>query len=784
MRTLLIHTNDETDFRHFKIDTALLTSSIDTLLPNSFEPYTIILVSTQAYLIHHRSLPALGKQQALFLYGTCDQTVLNHAKQYASYVDFISVPFSLQQWQWQVQKWQDYQVLKDSESRERIRLETLMNNVPYMTWFKDTDSNYQQANQEFQTHSGKTASQIAGRNDHFVWNGHIGERCREYDLQVMNERTQVVFDEIIPGTRGYRQFNVYKAPIIDDTDNVVGVIGIAKDMTDILNDQAKHAMIIDNLPFAVSVRNLDGEIMNMNSKYQAYVDQPVKVGDSVYDPRFMPNELDRQTIIEQDADVLRKGVLSIYRTSVKRRGKVQHLEFHKAPIFDIEQKVQGIIVILRDITQSVQQEQKIAKLAYEDSLTGLANRSGLYKYIEKYEQGTQASVVMFIDLDGFKQVNDTYGHEIGDVMIQATARRIQQFLPKACIARDGGDKFTVILSHAESLNQSLTNIQARILLDELRKPVLHNMKTYHVCASIGLVNAVVSLERIDEIIAQGELALQVAKQRGNNEIVMYTPKLDAKRRRNAQFIADIKIALEREEVELFYQPQYTCDGDLVGFEALFRWQSATYADLNVLAMIELIEASPLINQFGVYVMRKAMAFAKRINDGLLTPLTVAINVSAKQIMADNFYQTVQRLLAETGVHPEWVELEITETVLMDNIDANITKLEKIRKLGIAIALDDFGTGYSSLNYLVKLPLSQVKIDRSFIRELTTSPQYQTLVQLIIEAAHALNLPVVAEGVETREERELLASWNADYIQGYYFSKPLPHDQAIMKITRK
>ncbi|MGL6009419.1 MAG: EAL domain-containing protein, partial [Culicoidibacterales bacterium] len=271
--------------------------------------------------------------------------------------------------------------------------------------------------------------------------------------------------------------------------------------------------------------------------------------------------------------------------------------------------------------------------------------------------------------------------------------------------------------------------------------------------------------------------LTIAKESTDQKITAYNPDLIKQKQDYEQFLLEFEFALLNEEIELFYQPQYTCQNKLIGFEGLFRWPNNNFPQYNVGQIIGFIEKTPMIHQLGAYVLEKAMKFAYDINQNRTELLTVGVNLSAYQIMSPNFVEIIETFIEKYQIKPGMLDLEITETSLMEDFETNIVKFKHLKSLGFKISLDDFGTGYSSLNYLANLPLSTVKIDQSFIRQLSQQTRYQTLVRLIIDAAHSLDLEVIAEGVETQAELEILENLHADYIQGYYFSKPLPEKQA-------
>lgn len=245
----------------------------------------------------------------------------------------------------------------------------------------------------------------------------------------------------------------------------------------------------------------------------------------------------------------------------------------------------------------------------------------------------------------------------------------------------------------------------------------------------------------------------------------------------------LKKALERGEVEIYYQPQYSMDKNLQGFEALLRWKNKKFSHIPVGDIIKKIEDFNLIYSIGEYVIEKAFIFAKTINEGLRTPLIVSINISPLQLMTDNFVERIKYFMEKLGVNPEWIGLEITENIGLKNIEKNIEKLKELKSLGTRILLDDFGTGYSCLNWLMELPLSAIKIARCFIKEIVQQLRYRTMVKFIIDTAKALKLPVIAEGIETEEEFSILKEMQVEYVQGFLFSKAVPEQEAIKFIGK-
>lgn len=667
--------------------------------------------------------------------------------------------------------------LREKESR----FNALVNNSPYMTWFKDRDSNYILANNEFQEHCGKDLDTIKGRGDHFVWDGQIGDRCKACEQEVMHYRKQVMFDEVIPGKRGYREFNIYKAPVIDESNNVVGTVGVAKDITELKNKDTKLNIIIENIPLGICLKDTKGVILNINTQFLdlfCVQDKEVvgkKTNDILGDEYY-------EIMRNADWQVLNERRHIIFEHKMRTCNGEKIIEVQKSPVIDISNEVIGIVGVFRDITGFRKEEEDVKKLVYTDWLTGVSNRRGLYNYFnEEIGPKDMDFAVMFIDLDNFKILNDNCGHYHGDEALIFIAQKLEQIFEGAFVARMGGDEFVVIWKGLR--DEQILKEKAEIIRTFMATDFYKHDKFNIVSASIGIVSGNSKENDMDSLLTKGDIALYKAKERGKNQYVFYTKGLDEELMFDIQIEKDLKNAIINNEVVLYYQPQYNKEGQLKGFEALFRWENKKYSNIPVINIIGIIEKSNIIDLIGDYIIREALIFAKEINKYSDTKLLISINISAVQIMNSKFVRRMRQLIEEVGVSPHYIGVEITETVLLEDIERNIEKINELRDFGLTISLDDFGTGYSSFNYLVKLPLSLVKIDQSFIRGMDEREEYVTLVRLMIDAAHSLNLPVVAEGVETEEELEILKDMDIDYIQGYLFSRPLPESEVRKLIAR-
>ena len=682
--------------------------------------------------------------------------------------NFILKPYSLKEIRLVLDQLKDSILIKKEAEENKLKFYTLLDNIPYMAWFKNKNSEYMIVNNEFKEHCGKNFDTIRGKGDQFVWDGMIGENCRQYDLKVMNERKRLVFDEIIPGKKGYKQFNIYKVPVVDKKNNILGTMGIAKDITDLKNKDVKFDILLENMPFAVFTKNRKGEIIKNNSTFYKMVDMNKDRTLIVKEENFLGEE-HKESIEIEDKDVIyNKTNIALVRTLKTKLGE-KIVEVFKSPIIDISGEVIGIVCTMRDITEMKNQESRIKKMAYTDSLTGLANRRGLYSYVENHLVKKCSDVtIMFMDLDNFKTLNDNFGHQYGDKILIEFGEDLQKICKDGFVSRIGGDEFVIIWE--EKMNKEYATDMAEKILNLLNGK---KQKFNKISASIGIVTGNTKEEVIDNFLTKGDLALYKAKEQGKNQYVFYNRDLDKKRCLDKEIEQDLQDALYKNELELHYQPQYTCTKELIGLEALLRWNNDKYKKVPIVNIINIMEKSILIDEIGKFIIKSAFLFAKKINENREKKIIVSVNISAVQIMKHSFVRTIKKIIDETGVDPKNVGIEITETVLLQNMGENILKIKELKDIGIKISLDDFGTGYSSFSYLVKIPLTNIKIDKSFVWGMKDSEEYRTLVKLCVDTAHALNLKVVAEGVETEEDLKLLQYMKVDHIQGYLFSKPLP-----------
>jgi diguanylate cyclase (GGDEF)-like protein len=432
-------------------------------------------------------------------------------------------------------------------------------------------------------------------------------------------------------------------------------------------------------------------------------------------------------------------------------------------------------------------EEKIRHLVHYDALTNLPNRTLLEQRLAdalaEARRNGRMLALLYLDLDRFKRVNDGAGHALGDQMLQAVVERLTAIVPEADIlARVGGDEFTVLLRDISRV-QDAVDVADRIL-EGLRRPLTVDHQEFHTTASMGIALYPNDAEEVDTLLRYADVAMYRAKEQGGDNYQLNTPTMNAQVVDRVALENDLRCALEHGELVVYYQPQVDITSErIVGVEALVRWQHPERGLTLPADFIPLAEESGLIVPLGAWVLRTACAQAKAWQEAGLDPIRVAVNLSARQFQQGDLMETVRLVLQETGLDPHYLQLEITESVAVRDIDFTTAMLSDLKEMGVQIAIDDFGTGHSSLNYLKRLPIDDVKIDRSFVGDLDIDPNDAAIVSSVIAMTHELNLKAVAEGVETKEQLAFLRERRCDLAQGFLFAKPMPADAVEKMIAR-
>jgi diguanylate cyclase (GGDEF)-like protein/PAS domain S-box-containing protein len=443
---------------------------------------------------------------------------------------------------------------------------------------------------------------------------------------------------------------------------------------------------------------------------------------------------------------------------------------------------------VEDVTDRKVAEERVQFLAYYDALTGLHNRTFLRQVLAKALASTrrqdQKTAVLFLDLDRFKIINDSLGHSFGDLLLQQVAERLKRCVREEdTVARVGGDEFLIVLAALESVTEA--TIAADRILNGIAAEFLIEDQRLNVTCSIGV--SIFPEHGMDgeTLIKNADAAMYCAKEKGRNTFQFFTEDMNIQVVERLTLENSLRLALERKELFLVYQPQMEiASGMIVGVEALLRWQHPERGLVPPDKFIRVAESSGLIMPIGEWVLREACSQVREWQDAGLLVVPVAVNVSAVQFRQGDFLTVIKKILSETGLSPEYLELELTESTLLSNVNVIFPMLEELRTMGLKLAIDDFGTGYSSLSYLRQFPVSKLKIDRSFVQDVVLNSDDAAITAAIISMAKGLNLKVIAEGVETGAQMAFLRVHQCDQIQGYYFSRPLMADKVAEKLAEQ
>ncbi len=521
--------------------------------------------------------------------------------------------------------------------------------------------------------------------------------------------------------------------------------------------QSKNGKVVSNFNFADKVYAREEMLFNRNII-------------SSYIPVFNETGKDVMAIMEMYTDVT-----ELVMAANKVRNYFIVAVFMAALIVLLV--MTGFVMRAKRTIQS--QHDEIAKLARFDNLTGLPNRilfyNKLVEILEKAKKEKDHVALMLIDIDHFKGINDKFGHSYGDELLKVVMTRIKKCLDGTyLLARLGDDEFAVLCER--SVNKKEISKLATEILDKVQLPVTVDAEyvTPNICIGVSILHD--DSQTLAELIQHADAALYQAKQMGGGQYKSYASCYGMRNLQVYELEYELTRAIEESEFVLYYQPKIdVTNGQIVGAEALMRWNSYTRGMVSPLDFIPVLEASGMIHQVGEWVIRQACELIKKWQDSEIDAIPVSVNVSAEQFKNPDFVSLVENILHQTGVNPELLELELTESCLMEDAEATLAVLNKLKKHGISISIDDFGTGYSSLSYLKRFPIDTLKIDRSFIHEINNRAgnDNAAIVTAIMSLSHSLRLSVIAEGVETAKELAYLNALGCKVIQGFLFSKPLP-----------
>lgn len=710
---------------------------------------------------------------------------------------------------------------------ERISLQTLIDWVPDYLWVKDTESRFIVANRALALDSGREkTSDMVGLTDFDLHAPELARKFRAVEQNVLSSGQPMIDKEefIVDALGAGKWVSSTKVPLRNAQNDIIGLVGIAHDVTarkqaDVLRDGQAHILemiamsalledVLDRLMRLVesqltgifgSVLLLDkdgshlrhGGAPSLAKEYTDAIDgiaigpkvgscgtavyrrEPVIVADIMQDPLW---EEYRQVvapfgyrscwstpILSHQGAVL--GVFAMYSMTVREPTEAE------TRLIDFTTRIAGI-AIERKLA-----EDQIHFMANHDVLTGLPNRALLEDrlsqallYAQRYDRWV---TVVFIDLDNFKLVNDTLGHNAGDVLLKTVANRMVECVrPTDTVVRLGGDEFVIVLfdqpTNVDLISETLQKIRAAIA-----EPVHLGRHRLRATASIGIANYPKDGTNPDQLLANADAAMYRAKEFGRDNFQFYAPEFNTRAHEKFLLQEELRNALARSEFILLYQPQVDLrSGDVFAVEALLRWKHPTRGMVAPDTFIPTAEETGLIVPIGDWVLHEACRQNKAWQDAGLPPLTVCVNVSARQFREPNLIGRVVNALTDSGLEARHLELEVTESLIMQDVELAVATMDALQSLGVQISIDDFGTGYSSLSALKTFPVARLKIDKSFIKDLAADENDQAVASAVISLGQNLHLRVIAEGVETDDQVAFLRKNNCDEMQGYHFSKPV------------
>ena len=673
-------------------------------------------------------------------------------------------------------------------------LESVIDNIPVCVAVKSVeDRRYVLANRAFEEYCGLEREQIIGKTAESLYKVENARSVERLDGEAIHSPIGRTHTELnVDLNSGERVVACDRVIVRDDKDKPEYLIALFEDVTErrSLSRQIKEAkkffeLVVDNVPVALVVKRLsDGQYVLANRGAEAILNRSREevIGSTLDD---VYNERDAKFIGKRDEDAVRKKGIVTEEHPIQTENGLRLFLTRRVTVLDENGEPQYLINTNEDITDRRETESRMAHMAYHDALTELPNRAAflqaLSQMIDACEGTEEEFAVLSVDLDRLKEINDVFGHEVGDRLLIEVSRRVQAAALGGVVARLSGDEFGLIIDGVQpDAAAALAARLSEMMLDEF---VVDGRSV-----RIGLTTGIAVFPRhgdsAETLLANADAALFRAKAKSRGSINFYEAEMDQKIRDRRALHQDLSTAIRNGELSLHYQPQVLVrHGDEarepIGFEALARWAHPVRGNVSPGDFIPLAEESGLIVEMGEWILREACREAA----SWPKPLQVSVNLSPAQFMHGDVVGMVHAILLETGLPAARLELEITEGVLIDDMDRGLALLRRLKALGVHIAMDDFGSGYSSLTYLQAFPFDKIKIDRTFVMNLGRNPQSAAIIRAVIGLGHGLDIPIVAEGVETQDQLDFLRKVNCSRVQGYFTGRPAPIQQYASWVGR-
>lgn len=684
-----------------------------------------------------------------------------------------------------------YASLRETERLSSSRFAQLQNiyeTAPIGLCFTDTNHRYVSINRRLAEINGLPVEEIIGRTFREVIPG-IADTVEDICNQVMRTGVAVENAEIRGKIRPdederYRVGHYY--PIPDDAGNIIGVNTVVQDITGrkrteeaLQASERRLRAILNSIPDMAWLKDKESRFVLVNDAFGSASGK-------------RPEDLIGKT----DFDVWPKDFAEKYRADdrevMKRRerkrveepltgpdGAARWIETIKTPIYSETGKVIGTAGIARDITERRRMEEEIRHMAQHDPLTGLPNRRLFINILNvEFAQARRRQskcAVLFLDLDRFKEINDTLGHDAGDRLLQQVAVRFKGTIRESdTVSRIGGDEFNMILADITK-SEDVSDVAVKIL-DSLRMPILIDSHELHITTSVGISIYPDDSDEINTLLRYADIAMYHAKENGRNTFRFYNPSINVRSVERIRLENYLRQTIKRGELRVLYQPQIDIRTHRISYaEALVRWEHPERGLLEPNQFLPLAEETGFITSIDEWVLRTVCTEAKRWKDAGIDSFCVTVNLSARQFESPDLAKMIATVLMETSLPPGCLDIEVTENTVMSNIESTVSQLRELSRMGVHVSIDDFGTGYSSLNYLKKLPIERLKIDKSFVQDIARDPDDRAIISAVTLMAHRMDIKTVAEGVETEEQFMLVKEAGCDEVQGFFVSRPLPAD---------
>ena len=662
---------------------------------------------------------------------------------------------------------------KSRESR------ALLDSIPDPAWLLDNDGRYLAANEAFCRYTGLPMDRVLGHTVEELFPVAEASVLRAGQLEVYRQGgpvRQLVWLHL----RGKpTPFEFLRVPVYRDDGQPRGLAGVAWDMTERFADEERQLLIthfFDHASDAVLILDQERRVLTLNKAVTAIS------GYGLDDlkgklPRFVVAGSQDKATLDGILHVLdEQGVWRGEMLAARKDGSALPIYCNISSIRNDEGRIVNWAVFVSDLSERKAAEARIESLTHVDQLTELPNRQGFSRALDEWLAAAKAGALLVIDLDQLSRVNDAFGHAAGDTMLRRMSARLRKMLGDGdLVGRLGGDQFGILL--AQGTRPVATEIVARKLLDAINRPVTIEGSDVVTSASAGICLLHSDGGDVATLLRNADNALHHAKSSGQNNFRFFSADMNVRMAERLRLESDLRWALARGELLLHYQPQVDIrSGEIIGFECLLRWQHPELGMVSPVSFIPLAEESRLILPIGAWVLDEACRQNKAWQDAGMAPKVVAVNLSAIQFHGADVVASVAQALQQSGLEARYLELEITESVIVEDPERVVRIMEELKALGVGLSIDDFGTGYSSLSYLKRFPIEKIKIDRSFVRDLERNNNDAAIIRMVIGIASELERKVIAEGVETIEQLEFLRRHRCDEYQGFYCSPGIPGEQ--------